>query len=553
VEPNEIRLGLDMSKGQHSIRAKRQAPDYADGLPAAPDAERWVLGCILTVQLLFDAVRLELSASDFTDPLNRKIWQAMDGLWVANKPIDRLMVAEELKRQNKADGMLGYIAELGEGLPDIIHPENYIYIVRDKAARRRIIQHSDAQAKRAQLETESIDRLKALDVEFWRDIDTENDYHQSDTSDAVVSGPELLERVEQFIRRYVIMPTAAYLAVALWAIATHAVQHFDTFTYLAVVSAAKRSGKTRLAEVLETIVRLPWRGTAPSPAALYRMLEKAPTLLLDEVEVFSGRNKSETTQILVSVLNAGHRRGATIPRCDGPKQEVRYFPVYGAKLLAAIGRLPDTLMDRSIIIHMKRRTTAQKVERFRQARASAEAKPIHDGAARFVQVNHRAIEQAYHHIQDNDLGFLGDRDADLWSALFSICSITDPERLGDLKTCALTLSAAKEKDDVDDSLALTLLRDIREVWPGLKDKCPEDKCETAVLLEKLKALEESPWCDPKSPLTAHKLARLSRPFDVEPRNIQIGERRPKGYLYAQLKDAFDRYLDEKSATHATSQ
>src|SRR5262252_6666249 len=95
--------------------------------------------------------------------------------------------------------------------------------------------------------------------------------------DEPLSGPELLDFIEQYIRRYVILPAVAYLAIALWVIATHAATQFDCFPYIALVSAAKRSGKTRLQEVLETLVRKPWRGAAPSPAALYRMLEQAPT------------------------------------------------------------------------------------------------------------------------------------------------------------------------------------------------------------------------------------------------------------------------------------
>ena len=95
--------------------------------------------------------------------------------------------------------------------------------------------------------------------------------------------------------------------------------------------------------------------------------------MLDEVEALNGKNKSETTLILLSVLNAGHRKGATIPRCVGAAQQVHDFPVYGPKLFCAIGRLPDTLMDRSIVIHMKRRTKAQQVARFQAAAELDEA------------------------------------------------------------------------------------------------------------------------------------------------------------------------------------
>jgi len=378
---------------------------------------------------------------------------------------------------------------------------------------------------------------------------------RKDKNRKLPAGPELLSAIEEYIKRYVVLPAAAYLAAALWAIATYASEWFDCFPYIALVSAVKRSGKTRLQEVLEPLVRDPWRGTAPSPAALYRMLELAPTLLLDEVEMFNGNNKSEPTQILLAVLNAGHRKGSTIPRCEGPRQEVRQFHVYGPKLFAAIGRLPGTLMDRSIVIHMRRRSRTEQVGRFRQVRAAAEARPIHEDVDRYVEVHRPDIERAYQQVLEADLVYLNDRDADLWTPLFTICSVVDPKRLPDLKTSALTLSGIKAGYDVDDSYSLALLRDIRVVWPkkpGEPDPAPpQDKCETAVLLEKLKAVDESPWGEQQ--LTARKLARILKPFEVEPRHLRFGERTAKGYLYSHLKAAFDPYLDDLRETCETTQ
>ena len=137
---------------------------------------------------------------------------------------------------------------------------------------------------------------------------------------------------------------------------------------------------------------------------------------------------------------------------------------------AAIGRLPDTLMDRSIVIHMKRRLKAQRVERFRMTTATTAAKPIRDAAACFARARQDDIASAYQCVLDEDLDFLNDRDADLWTPLFGMCGVLDPSRLKELKQCATILSAAKTGDDMDESYALTLLRDIRAVWPDGEDK-----------------------------------------------------------------------------------
>jgi hypothetical protein len=271
------------------------------------------------------------------------------------------------------------------------------------------------------------------------------------------------------------------------------------------------------------------------------MLPGAPTLLLDEVEMFNSKNKSESTQIILAALNAGHRKGATIPRCDGTRHELQHFPVYGPKFFAAIGRLPDTLLDRSIVIHMKRRDRTQPVKRFRQARAAAETVTIRDRAIQFVEAHAAEIERAYQAVLDADLTFLNDRDADIWTPLFTLLAVTVPERRDELEESAGLLSAAKNQDDQDESWSLMLLRDIRQVWPE-----DLDKWETALLIEKLKTLEESPWAEQQ--LTPRKLARTLKPFEVYPRTIRIDARTPKGYYYDHFKDAFARYLPDLSAT-----
>jgi hypothetical protein len=91
--------------------------------------------------------------------------------------------------------------------------------------------------------------------------------------------PKMVADIEQIMRRFLVLADAVYLPAAIWVIGTHAAQCFDCFPYIALLSPVKQCGKTRFLEVLETVTHRPWRGTAPSPAALYRMMGKAPTLL----------------------------------------------------------------------------------------------------------------------------------------------------------------------------------------------------------------------------------------------------------------------------------
>jgi hypothetical protein len=53
-------------------------------------------------------------------------------------------------------------------------------------------------------------------------------------------------------------------------------------------------------------------------------------------------------------------------------------------------------------------------------------------------------------------------------------------------------------------------------------------------------------------VTDRLVARLLGRFGVKPRTIRVGDGTPKGYLRADLADAFSRYLTCSAATSATA-
>jgi len=83
-----------------------------------------------------------------------------------------------------------------------------------------------------------------------------------------------------------------------------------------------------------------------SSAALYRVIEKGPTLLVDEADFFLPDNEE-----LRGVLNSGHTRAtAFVLRVNRETGEVERFSTWAPKALALIGKLPATLSDRSVIV-----------------------------------------------------------------------------------------------------------------------------------------------------------------------------------------------------------
>jgi hypothetical protein len=118
---------------------------------------------------------------------------------------------------------------------------------------------------------------------------------------------------------------------------------------------------------------------------------------------------------------------------------------------------------------------------------------------------------------------------------------------------ALALIGNKAQSEGDDSLSIKLLADLRAVWPRDGTGMRMEKAFSASLVADLKRLEDSPWDDQKHLLTQNKLAGFLGPYEIETRSVKIEKKTARGYLYADLKTAFEHYLDEESATGATNQ
>lgn len=357
---------------------------------------------------------------------------------------------------------------------------------------------------------------------------------------AILAGPptptlaEALERIEQFLRRFVVLARPeAIVAVVLWIAHTHALSFADATPYLAISSPEKQSGKTRLLECLQHLAH-DCTGIAITPTAstIYRSLEASPgaTLLIDELDAVF-RDHSDKYEEVRAVINAGHRRGATVPRSvPGPKNTwvVKQFPVFGPKALAGIGKLPDTVADRAIPIRMVKRKRTEPVERFHQRSATGEAAAL---AARLVA----ALAEQPPAFEADVPAELPDRAADAWEPLLAIADAAGEGWAARARRAAVVLHASREQDD---SLGLRLLADSRRVFEARS----VERIATSELIAELKADEEGPWLNERSPLTAHRLARLLGPFEITSKQLRIGPTSLKGYERAAFVESWDRYL-----------
>lgn len=200
------------------------------------------------------------------------------------------------------------------------------------------------------------------------------------------AGNEILDSVRQFIRRFVALSDNQAIVGSLFPAHTHALEAADCTPYLQVNSAEKGSGKTRLLEVLRHLVFGAWLTGRVSAAVLTRKVDAVrPTLLLDESDAAFGSEK-EYAEALRGILNTGYRRGGVASCCVGRGAGISYrdFSTFCPKAIAGIGKLPDTVADRSIPIRLKRARRGE-VQRFRERDIERDAGEIKARTRRMVR------------------------------------------------------------------------------------------------------------------------------------------------------------------------
>ena len=347
-----------------------------------------------------------------------------------------------------------------------------------------------------------------------------------------VTGDELLEDLCAFVARYVASSRDVHRVLATFVLASHAADAFDAVPYLALESPTPECGKTRVLEVLELLVRRPWFTMLPSPPVLFRVLEQYhPCLLLDEAQVVKGRG--ESADAIRALFLGGYKRGALVPRCIGEHHEVRHFDVFGLKVFALIGALPNALGTRCIRIAMRRRHMKEPLEPLRRKRIQPEAEALSRRARRWADDHREAL--AAMELEPPD--FLSDRLQETWEPLLDVAALAGGEWYDQLVDAAAVLRRQSRESN-----AALLLADVRDLFTARE----VDRLPTSEILEHLHALETRPWPEwgkQRKPITPRGLAALLEDFDVTPTTIRLGERTAKGYTADSFADAWARWLD----------
>lgn len=357
---------------------------------------------------------------------------------------------------------------------------------------------------------------------------------------------KLLGYIDNLLTRYVHFPGGGEherVALALFVLHTWSIESADVTPYLYVKSPQKQSGKTRLLEVLGLACRDARRTSSITEAAIYQAVEAwRPTLLIDEVDaVFGGR--SERTDALRGILDAGNARGDSAIR-GTQEMEPREFGTFCPKVLAGIdtGKLPDTIRDRSIVIALERKRHDEPVGRLRRRKIAADIDELETRLADWAAEHAEELSD----YECELIPGISDRLEDGWEPLLAIAELASGDWPQRARDAAVALAAGAE--DAAEDHGQLLLAALQDIFEGREAITTNEIC------IELNGDEELPFGAYRKGdgIDGRGLANRLRPHGIRPTTLRIDGKTPKGYRRAQLLEAWARYTAESVRAQAAA-
>lgn len=345
---------------------------------------------------------------------------------------------------------------------------------------------------------------------------------------------DILGELFDHIQAHVVLPSDAHaIAVTLWSAHTHFMPQLRSTPRLSLQSPDKQSGKTRLLEVIGPALHDPLNVVNMTPAVMFRAIAQwQPTFIIDEIDAFfpkGGKAVDQAKEDIRAMINAGHRTGASVMRANAKDHnQLDKFPVFTPVVMAGISTLPDTIEDRSIIVHMRRRRPEEEIAPYRD-------KDDEVGLA----IGRRIAEWASVTTLPAEVDMpLQDRPADVWEPLFMVAEAAGGVWPALLRNSVDVVRAEGRKPDDDERVIL--LRDIRQI----ADDSGEAGIHATLLVSRLNMMAESPWqrYDYGRGISAYQIRQLLKDYGISSRQVKVSGTNGRGYRFADFEDAFARYL-----------
>lgn len=394
----------------------------------------------------------------------------------------------------------------------------------------------ETEAKRLNFRGSALDKMVAT-ARKEDEADNDDVITKDEPYQGVVNGDVLLNDIATLVSKHMVLPKGALPAVTLWIASTYIYDAFRVFPKLAVISPEKRCGKSTLLDILSGLCNRSLIASNITPSAIFRSVDLwRPCLIIDEADTFmAGRNDD-----LIGIINSGHTKTtAFVIRTVGDDHTPKKFSTWAPMAFASIKGIADTVMDRSIVIKLRRRMAGEQVKRL-SVDFKEENEIIRQKLVKWAEDNAHKLK--LNHVEPPEIP--NDRAIDNWLPLFSLAYEIGGSWPDKVESSYFTLNAEEEEE----TAAIMLLRDIKAIF--------EDTLKTRILsrdlVHELVKLEERPWCEWKKgqPMTQISLAKILRTFGIHSKDVRAGMV-GRGFEIEQFQDIFKRYIPNPPIKSAT--
>lgn len=363
-----------------------------------------------------------------------------------------------------------------------------------------------------------------LEAETTKSLVIDTEPYQKPVDGAVVAN-----EIYQLVTQHIACSDAVAIASTLWVIFTWVIEASHIAPIAWINAPEKRCGKSQLLTLIALMSKRSLPSSNITAAALFRCIEKYnPTLIIDEVDTFVNDNED-----LRGVLNAGHSRdNPYIIRCAGDDNEPKEFYVYGAKALSGIGKIPSTLMDRSISLTLRRKLKDEHRDRVRDLSRDT-TNTIKAKLARWSDDNLLTVKEVMPILPQA----INDRMQDNWEILLKIAAVLGDEWLKRANDACIEISGIEHDEP---SLNEQLLMDIKIVFDLKKIA----RIFSDDLIAALCADPEMNWAtyNRGKPITQKQVSNRLGEYGISPKQMRTANGNRRGYDIAYFQDTFKRYL-----------
>jgi hypothetical protein len=349
---------------------------------------------------------------------------------------------------------------------------------------------------------------------------------------------ELLSAILAVIGKYIVASRSQMVAMTLWIAASHLVHSqkvpLRIFPKLAFQSPEPAAGKTTASTIVWNLVPNGQLLTYPSGALLIRLLGSGNmSVCLDELQYSEDKN-------LKRVIDASHLRlQAKVPVLE-PTPSGGWTPVWydtwAPMCLSYLGEFGAAQRSRSIVIAMKPKLPREACQRLR---ADGTAPEFADLKAQLEAWANTITEWKDVELPEN----IYSRSGDNWNPLIYLAELASPEwRQTGLEAAAELLKVRREP-----TITERLLTSLWRIYQPTKDATPTPFIASTKIVEKLSNNRNEEWntVNHGGAATTTWLGRqLNHLLDPPGERVRKDHAGPRGYAFAQLTDAFERFVGD---------